>query len=51
MGLVNFGTHEYIDDGPKMTVELLYFLCGVAVLAAFAADRVLVERERRVHAS
>jgi hypothetical protein len=34
-----------------MTVELLVFLCGVATLAAFAADRNLAEREQRVHAS
>jgi uncharacterized membrane protein HdeD (DUF308 family) len=51
VGLVNFGQHEYTTDQPKMTVELLYFLCGVAALATFAADRALVERERRVHAS
>ena len=34
-----------------MTWELLCFLCGVAALAAFAADRTLTEREQRVHAS
>jgi hypothetical protein len=51
VGMVNFGSHEYVTDQPKMTVELLYFLCGVSALAAFAADRVLVERERRVNAS
>lgn len=51
VGLVNFGQHEYSNDQPKMTVELLYFLWVVAALAAFAADRTLVERERRVHAS
>jgi hypothetical protein len=51
VGLVNFGQHEYSTDQPKMTVELLVFLCGVAALSAFAADRTLVERERRVHAS
>jgi hypothetical protein len=51
VGLVGFGSHDYLTDQPKMTVELLYFLCAVAVLAAFAADRALVERERRVHAS
>ena len=51
VGLVNFGTHEYSAGGPKMTVELLIFLCGVAALAAFAADRTLAERERRAHAS
>ncbi|WP_224244522.1 ABC transporter permease [Hyalangium gracile] len=51
VGLVNFATHDYATDQPKMTVELVYFLCGVAALAAFGADRALVERERRVHAS
>jgi uncharacterized membrane protein HdeD (DUF308 family) len=51
VGLVNFGNHDYETNEPKMTVQLLYFLCGVAALAAFAADRTLVERERRVHAS
>lgn len=51
VGLVNFGSYDYALGQPKMTGELLYFLCGVAVLAAFGADRALVERERRVHAS
>jgi hypothetical protein len=51
VGLVNFGSYEYSVGGPKMTVELLIFLCVVAALAAFAADRTLVDRERRVHAS
>ena len=51
VGLVNFATHEHSAGGPKMTVELLAFLCVVAALAAFAADRTLAERERRVHAS
>jgi hypothetical protein len=51
VGLVNFGTYEYSLSQPKMTVELLGFLCVVAALAAFAADRTLVERERRAHAS
>jgi hypothetical protein len=51
VGLVNFGTHEYLTDQPKMSMELLFFICAVAVLAAFAADRALVERERRIHAS
>nr|WP_225937095.1 ABC transporter permease [Myxococcus sp. RHSTA-1-4] len=50
VGLVNFATHEY-DTGAKMSWELLSFVVGVTVLAAFAADRVLVEREKRVHAS
>ncbi len=51
VGLVNFGQYEYSTDQPKMTLALLGFVCGVAALAAFAADRTLVERERRVHAS
>lgn len=51
VGLVGFGSYDYSLGQPKMTVELLYFLCGVALLAAFGADRALVERERRVHAS
>jgi hypothetical protein len=51
VGLVNFGQHEYSTDQPKMTLELLCFVCGVAALSAFAADRTLVEREQRVHAS
>jgi hypothetical protein len=51
VGLVNFGQYEYSTDQPKMTWELLCFVCGVAALAAFAADRTLVEREQRVHTS
>ncbi|MFL5343824.1 MAG: ABC transporter permease [Hyalangium sp.] len=51
VGLVDFGSYDYALGQPKMTVELLFFLCGVAALAAFGADRALVERERRVHAS
>jgi hypothetical protein len=51
VGLVNFATHEHSIGEPKMTVELLIFLCMVAALAAFAADRTLAERERRAHAS
>ncbi|WP_224361392.1 ABC transporter permease [Hyalangium versicolor] len=51
VGLVSFGEHDYRMDEPKMPVGLLMFLCGVALLSVFAADRALVERERRVHAS
>jgi hypothetical protein len=51
VGMVNFGTHEYLTSQPKMSMELLLFICAVALLAAFAADRALVERERRIHAS
>jgi hypothetical protein len=50
VGLVNFGSHDF-ETGPKMTWELLGFVVGVTVLAAFAADRVLAEREKRAHAS
>ncbi len=51
VGLVNFGEYEYMQQRPKMSGELLVFICAVALLAAFAADRALVERERRTHAS
>jgi hypothetical protein len=50
VGTVNFGTHSY-THGLKMDWALLYFLLGVAALAAFGADRVLAEREKRAHAS
>jgi hypothetical protein len=50
VGMVNFGTHEYMTGQPKMSMEMLLFICAVALLAAFAADRALVERERRIHA-
>ncbi|MDY7227480.1 ABC transporter permease [Hyalangium rubrum] len=51
VGLVNFGSYEYSAGRPKMNVEMLLFICVVAGLSAFAADRALVERERRIHAS
>jgi hypothetical protein len=51
VGIVNFGSYDYSMSGSKMTWALLGFVVGVAVLAAFAADRVLAERERRAHAS
>ncbi|MFP2913083.1 ABC transporter permease [Pyxidicoccus sp. 3LFB2] len=51
VGLVNFGSHDYSSGGPKLTWALLGFLVGVAGLAAFAADRVLAEREKRAHAT
>ncbi|XXF77207.1 ABC transporter permease [Myxococcaceae bacterium GXIMD 01537] len=56
VGTVNFGTHRgYYNGtespGDKMTMELLAFVAGVALLAAFAADRTLAERERRAHGS
>ncbi|MCP3102260.1 ABC transporter permease [Myxococcus sp. K15C18031901] len=47
VGTVNFGTQT--SGGPKMTWGLLQFLMGVTFLAVFAADRVLVERERQAH--
>ncbi|GHG94384.1 ABC transporter permease [Comamonas sp. JC664] len=51
VGLVNFSSYDYSAGGPKMALELLYFVVGVALLAAFATDRMLAERERRAHAS
>lgn len=53
VGLVNFSKsqYDYYETGPKMAWELLHFVLGVALLTAFAADRVLVEREKRAHAS
>ncbi|WP_371877663.1 ABC transporter permease [Pyxidicoccus parkwayensis] len=50
VGIVNFGGYDYTTGGPKMTWPLLGFVVGVTVLAAFAADRVLAEREKRAHA-
>ena len=38
-------------DEPKMNLGLLACVWLVAVLTAFAADRALVERERRAHAA
>ncbi len=51
VGMDNFMSWDYSYSGPKMTMGLLGCLWGVAGLMAFAADRVLVERERRAHAS
>ena len=54
VGTVNFGAQDYGMDGvnqPKMPVGSLIFICLVALIAAFAADRALVDRERRIHAS
>ncbi|MCY1019801.1 ABC transporter permease [Pyxidicoccus sp. MSG2] len=51
VGIVNFGSYDYSTSGSKMTWALLGFVVGVAALAAFAADRVLAERENRAHAS
>jgi len=51
VGTVNFGSSDYSTDAhdTKMTWGLLSFVVGLALLAAFAADRVLVDRERRAH--
>jgi ABC-type transport system involved in multi-copper enzyme maturation permease subunit len=51
VGMDNFMSWDYASDAPRMTLGLLGCLWGVAGLMAFAADRVLVERERRAHAS
>ncbi len=51
IGLENFGDYDYSLDEPKMNLGLLACVWLVAALAAFAADRALVERERRAHAS
>jgi hypothetical protein len=51
VGLENFGDYEYSLDEPKMNLGLLSCVWLLAVLNAFAADRTLVERERRAHAS
>jgi ABC-type transport system involved in multi-copper enzyme maturation permease subunit len=51
VGLANFGDYNYSLNEPKMNSGLLTCVWVVAVLVAFGADRVLVERERRAHAS
>ncbi|RKH44231.1 ABC transporter permease [Corallococcus sicarius] len=52
VGTVNFGRYDYDEPyGTRMTPELLLCVALVTLLAAFAADRVLAERERRAHAS
>ncbi|WP_375768027.1 ABC transporter permease [Archangium gephyra] len=51
MGLANFNDYDYSLNEPKMNLGLLASVWLVAALAAFAADRALVERERRAHAS
>ncbi|HEX8441645.1 ABC transporter permease [Archangium sp.] len=51
VGLANFGDYDYSMNEPKMNGGLLTCVWVVAVLVAFAADRALVERERRAHAS
>lgn len=51
IGLENFSDYDYSLEEAKMEPWLLACVWLVAVLAAFAADRALVERERRAHAS
>jgi hypothetical protein len=51
VGLGNFGDYDYSQNMAKMNLELLACVWLVAALLAFAADRTLVERERRAHAS
>lgn len=53
VGTVNFATHDAYGGPPgeKMSWDLLAFVGVLALLAAFAADRTLAERERRAHAS
>jgi hypothetical protein len=51
IGLSNFGEYDYTTEMPRMSLELLACVWLVAGLACFAADRALVERERRAHAS
>ncbi|RKH67776.1 ABC transporter permease [Corallococcus aberystwythensis] len=50
LGTLNFARYDYGNaNGTKMPLELLLCVALAAFLAAFAADRVLAERERRVH--
>ncbi|NOK22317.1 ABC transporter permease [Corallococcus carmarthensis] len=50
LGTMNFGKYDYSDpSGLKMPPELLLCVALVALLAAFATDRVLADRERRAH--
>ncbi|OJT26652.1 ABC transporter permease [Archangium sp. Cb G35] len=51
VGMDNFNDYNYSLDEPKMNLGLLACVWLVAVLTAFAADRALVERERRAHAA
>ncbi|RKH64004.1 ABC transporter permease [Corallococcus llansteffanensis] len=52
VGTVNFGRYNYSEPyGTHLPPELLLCVALVALLAAFAADRVLAEREQRAHAS
>ena len=51
VGVTNFDDFDYTARAPKMNGALLACVWLVAGLAAFAADRALVEREQRAHAS
>ena len=51
IGIANFGRYDYSTSEPRMNQALLGFVWVVTLLAIFAADRTLAERERRVHAS
>ncbi|HEX5754626.1 MAG TPA: ABC transporter permease [Archangium sp.] len=51
IGIANFSDYNDSTEETKMNLGLLACVWLVAVLAAFAADRALVERERRAHAS
>ncbi|NVJ15750.1 ABC transporter permease [Myxococcus sp. AM010] len=51
VGIANFATYDYGASGPKMSWDLLGAVVGLALVAAFGTDRMLVERERRAHAS
>jgi hypothetical protein len=51
VGVTNFDDYDYTSKAPKMNGALLACVWLVAGLAAFAADRALVEREQRAHAS
>ncbi|RYZ34433.1 MAG: ABC transporter permease [Myxococcaceae bacterium] len=51
VGTANFGRYDWNDpSGIRMPPELLLCVALVALLCAFAADRVLVRREREAHA-
>ncbi|WP_199732953.1 MULTISPECIES: ABC transporter permease [Corallococcus] len=51
VGTLNFGRYDWNDpSGLRMPPELLLCVALVALLCAFAADRVLVRREREAHA-
>ncbi len=51
LGMDNFSDYDYSLSEPKMNLGLLACVWGMAVLAAFTADRALVARERRIHAA